>query len=245
MQENWMIYGATGHTGNLIATRAVECGHRPVLAGRRTLAVHAIAERLGLPHRVLDLDVPAALDSALGDMDLVLNAAGPFLHTAVPLAKACLRVGAHYLDISNELQVFRALYGLDEEARRVCVSIIPGVGFGVVATNCLALYVSDAVGGANLIEVGSRSRIGSTGPRCGGDHARESPLWRLDPPGRTPGPQGTIHRSHDDRLPRRTVRCDARPDRRSGGGLPRHKSSRRRCVRRQPTSSGCNRFLPR
>jgi short subunit dehydrogenase-like uncharacterized protein len=164
MQENWMIYGATGYTGGLIAAHAVECGHRPVLAGRGAATVTALAERLGLPHQVLDLDDPVALRAALGDVDLVLNAAGPFLHTAAPLARTCLSAGVHYLDISNELQVFRSLYDLDEEAKRVGVSIIPGVGFGVVATNCLALYVSEAVGGAYHLEVASRVASAQPGP---------------------------------------------------------------------------------
>lgn len=54
----------------------------------------------------------------------------------------------HYLDIGNELQVFTPLYDLDQRARQAGLAIVPGVGFGVVATNCLARYVSDAVGGA-------------------------------------------------------------------------------------------------
>jgi len=60
------------------------------------------------------LDDPAALTAALADADLVLNAAGPFLHTAAPLAEACLAAGVHYLDIGNELQVFLTLYDLDQ-----------------------------------------------------------------------------------------------------------------------------------
>jgi short subunit dehydrogenase-like uncharacterized protein len=164
MQKTWMLYGAAGHTGSLIATRAVECGNRPVLAGRSAPAVTALAEHLGLPRRVLDLGDSVALESALDDVDLVLNVAGPFLHTAEPLARACLSAGVHYLDISNELQVFRSLYDLDEEAKRVGVSIIPGAGFGVVATNCLARYVSEAVGGADQLEVASRVASAQPGP---------------------------------------------------------------------------------
>jgi len=164
MQKAWMLYGAAGYTGSLIATRAVECGHRPVLAGRSVSALTALAEHLGLPHRVVDLEDPVALQATLTDVDLVLNAAGPFLHTAAPLARACLSAGVHYLDISNELQVFRSLYDLDEEAKRVGVSIIPGVGFGTVATNCLARFVSEAVGGANHLEVASRVASAQPGP---------------------------------------------------------------------------------
>jgi short subunit dehydrogenase-like uncharacterized protein len=159
-----MLYGATGYTGTLIAQRGLECGHRPVLAGRSAPAVTALGEQLGMPHRALSLDDPAALRAALADVDLVLNAAGPFLHTAASLAQACLDAGVHYLDISNELQVFRALYDFDEGAKPAGVSIIPGVGFGVIATNCLARYVSEAVGGAEHLEVASRVASAQPGP---------------------------------------------------------------------------------
>jgi short subunit dehydrogenase-like uncharacterized protein len=161
---SWMLYGAAGYTGTLIAEHARQRGHQPVLAGRSAPAVTALAERLGLPCRELSLDDPVALTAALAGVDLVLNAAGPFLHTAAPLAEACLRAGVHYLDIGNELQVFRALYGLDERARQAGVTVMPGAGFGVIATNCLARYVSDAVGGAAILEVATRAASAQQGP---------------------------------------------------------------------------------
>jgi short subunit dehydrogenase-like uncharacterized protein len=162
--QSWMLYGAAGHTGALIARHAQERGHRPLLAGRNAPAVAALAGHLGLPHRALALDDPATLAAALDGVDLVLNAAGPFLHTAAPLAEACLRAGVHYLDIGNELQVFAALYELHQRAELAGVAIIPGVGFGVVATNCLARYVSEAVGGAQHLEVAARAATARPGP---------------------------------------------------------------------------------
>jgi short subunit dehydrogenase-like uncharacterized protein len=162
--RSWMLYGAAGHTGALIAQHAHSRGHRPLLAGRSAPAITALAGHLDLRHRALALDDPAALNAALADVDLVLNAAGPFLHTATPLAEACLSAGVHYLDIGNELQVFRALYDLDQRAQRAGVAIIPGVGFGVVATNCLARYVSDTVGGAEHLEVATRAATAQQGP---------------------------------------------------------------------------------
>jgi short subunit dehydrogenase-like uncharacterized protein len=162
--QSWMLYGAAGPTGALIAQHAHQRGHRPLLAGRSASAVTALAEHLGLPYRAVALDDPAALTAALAGVDLVLNAAGPFLHTAAPLAEACLAAGVHYLDIGNELQVFRALYDLDQRAQSAGVAIIPGAGFGVVATNCLARYVSDAVGGAEQLEVATRAASAQPGP---------------------------------------------------------------------------------
>ena len=160
----WMLYGAAGYTGALIAQHARDRGHRPVLAGRSAPAVATLAEHLGLQHRAVALDDPAALTAALAGVHLVLNAAGPFVHTAAPLAQACLAAGVHYLDIGNELQVFRTLYGLDQRARQAGVTIMPGVGFGVVATNCLARYVSDTVGGAAILEVATRAATAQQGP---------------------------------------------------------------------------------
>ena len=162
--QSWMLYGAAGYTGTLIAQHAHERGHRPLLAGRSAAGITALAEQLDLPHRVLTLKDPAALSAALDGVDLVLNAAGPFLHTAAPLAEACLAAGAHYLDIGNELQVFLALYDLDQRAQRAGVAIIPGAGFGVVATNCLARYLSTAVGGAEHLDVAARAATARPGP---------------------------------------------------------------------------------
>jgi len=162
--RSWMLYGAGGYTGALLAQHAHERGHLPLLAGRTASAIAALAERLDLPYRVVSLDDPAALSTALADVDLVLNAAGPFLYTATPLAEACLNAGVHYLDIGNELRVFRALYELHQRAEGTGVTIIPGVGFGVVATNCLARYVSDAVGGAEHLDVATRAATAQQGP---------------------------------------------------------------------------------
>ena len=174
--STWMLYGAAGHTGSLIAQHAREVGHRPLLAGRSEPALKAVARRLDLPYRVLALDEPFTLGEGLSDVDLVLNAAGPFLHTAAPLAEACLDSRTHYLDISNELQVFRTLYDLNPQAEQAAITVMPGVGFGVVATNCLARSVSEAVGGAETLEVGARVSSAEPGPGVAATRAENIPL---------------------------------------------------------------------
>ena len=196
---SWMIYGAVGYTGALIARHARECGHRPALAGRSAPAVAALAEQLGLRHRAAALDDPAALAAALDGVDLVVNAAGPFLHTAAPLAEACLRAGVHYLDIGNELQAFRALYDLDQRARQAGVTIMPGVGFGVIATNCLARYVSDAVGGAAILEVASRAASPSQA-RAAASRSRTYPSADGSAGRRAARPKVLLG-NHDDHFP--------------------------------------------
>src|SRR5215468_6820691 len=92
----WLLYGATGRTGTLIAEEACVRGHRPVLGGRDVTSVRRLAERLDLPW----VAGPASdIASLLGDARLVLLAAGPFDATSPLVLRACLGAGVHYLDI--------------------------------------------------------------------------------------------------------------------------------------------------
>ncbi|HRI11206.1 MAG TPA: hypothetical protein PKW35_25485, partial [Nannocystaceae bacterium] len=57
----WMLYGANGYTGRIIAAEALRRGMRPVLAGRSAAPIHALAAELGLEARVIGLGDPDAL----------------------------------------------------------------------------------------------------------------------------------------------------------------------------------------
>jgi short subunit dehydrogenase-like uncharacterized protein len=137
-----LIYGANGYTGELVARRAAAAGMPVVLAGRNARAVAALAAELGRDHRAFALDDATALDRALAGMTVVLNCAGPFSRTAAPLVAACLRARAHYLDITGEIAVLEELAGRDEEARTARITLLPGAGFDVVPSDCLAAHVA-------------------------------------------------------------------------------------------------------
>lgn len=137
-----LIYGASGYTGELIAERAVADGARPMLAGRDERKVRAVAERLGCPFRIFGLDDPDQLANGLDGVTAVLHCAGPFSRTAAPMVDACLRTRSHYLDITGELEVLEALAGRDSHAQRAGVMLMPGVGFDVVPTDCLAVHLA-------------------------------------------------------------------------------------------------------
>ncbi|MFJ6215793.1 saccharopine dehydrogenase family protein [Streptomyces sp. NPDC092296] len=153
MDTTWMLYGANGYTGRLIAHLAVERGHRPLLAGRSAAPVAALAAELGLEHRVFDLTDAAAVRTALAGVGAVAHCAGPFSATAVPLAEACLATGTHYLDITGEIDVFEQLHARDGDARAAGVVLLPGAGFDVVPTDCLAAMVAAEVPGADRLDL--------------------------------------------------------------------------------------------
>ena len=103
---NWLIYGANGYTGELIAREAKKRGLNPILAGRNAAKVAALAQELGLEHRAFDLGSPIEIGSHLGGVALVLHCAGPFSATSAPMIAACIQAKAHYLDITCEISVF-------------------------------------------------------------------------------------------------------------------------------------------
>ena len=140
--HDFLIYGATGYTGRLIAEHAVERGLRPVLAGRRKDAVRVMAERLGCRYRVFGLEDREALAKGLDGMAAVLHAAGPFSATSAPMAEACIAARVHYCDITGEIDVFEDLAAQDARARAAGIVFMPGVGFDVVPSDCLAAHVT-------------------------------------------------------------------------------------------------------
>lgn len=151
----WMIYGANGYSGELIARQAARLGLSPVLAGRNAAAVGSLAAELALPHRVFPAE-----RAELADMRLVLNCAGPFSATARPMIGAALAAGAHYLDITGEIDVFEHARTRDADARAAGTVICPGVGFDVIPTDCVARRLKEALPDATELALGFESRSG-------------------------------------------------------------------------------------
>lgn len=138
MDRQPLIYGASGYTGKLIAREAVRRGLRPILAGRRAETFASLAEELGCPTRVFSLDQPEEIAQALSDVAAVAHCAGPFSATARPMMDACIAAGAHYLDITGEIEVIEAGHDRHERAAAAGIAMMPAVGFDVVPSDCLA-----------------------------------------------------------------------------------------------------------
>ncbi len=155
---NWMIYGATGYSGALIAEEAVRRGHHPLLAGRSEARLKPLAERLGLDYAAIRLDEGGRLAQRLKRARLVLHCAGPFSQTSAPMLRACLTAGAHYLDITGEIPVFENIFAYDSAARQRGIALIPGSGFDVIPTDCLAAFVAGKVQDAIDLEIAFNTR---------------------------------------------------------------------------------------
>lgn len=199
----WMIYGANGYTGELVARRAVARGERPVLAGRNAAAVGALAAELGLDSVVADL---ASLADAVSTVDAVAHCAGPFVRTSRPMVDACLATGTHYVDVTGEPEVFQAVLARDAEARAAGITLLTGGGYDVVPTDCLAALLAREMPDATELEIAFHAGGGfSRGTALTGlDISAGGALRRID--GRlVTGPAGQPSRSVQFPSGRRTV----------------------------------------
>jgi geranylgeranyl reductase family protein len=148
-----MIYGATGVAGTLIARAAFELKCDIVLGARNPQRLAAAARPLGVTFRAFSLDESATVE-ALADIDLLLNAAALTSAMSEALIGACLATRTHYLDITGELSVFVAAHRHDAAARESGIMIMPGAGFSIVATDCLAADIASLARGAKYLRFG-------------------------------------------------------------------------------------------
>lgn len=151
-KSNFLIYGCYGYTGALISKTAVEQGLKPILAGRNAQKVKELAEKLGLDYRIFDLDNTKVLEEQIEDMQVVIHCAGPFSHTAKVMMKACMAVKTHYTDITGEIEVFELGQHYNNKAKEAGIMLMPGTGFDVVPSDCLAMHLKNRMPDAtNLV----------------------------------------------------------------------------------------------
>ncbi|WP_375560666.1 saccharopine dehydrogenase family protein [Bernardetia sp. OM2101] len=155
MKPNFLIYGAYGYTGELIAELAIQKGLNPILAGRNIEKTQVLADKLGLKWIAFEATDKTALKLALQreDIQVLLNCAGPFTQTVKEFIPACIAAKVHYLDITGEIEVFEYAKTQDKAAKEAGIMIMSGVGFDVVPSDCLSKFLKDELPTATHLEL--------------------------------------------------------------------------------------------
>lgn len=148
-----ILYGSYGYTGKLIADACKAMGWRVLLSGRNREKLSRHSQQTGYPFDVVDIDQKNALTTLLKKGVLVIHCAGPFQSTAKQMVDACLEARTHYLDITGEYAVFELLAGYDAAAREKGILVIPGTGFDVVPTDCLAVHLKNRLPQATHLQL--------------------------------------------------------------------------------------------
>ncbi|MCU0436621.1 MAG: saccharopine dehydrogenase NADP-binding domain-containing protein [Raineya sp.] len=153
MKKDFLIYGAYGYTGTLIAELAVKQGLKPILAGRDYERTKKLADKLGLEWLSFDISDTVALENALKNVKAILHCAGPFALTTSTVLGICLKTQTHYLDITGEIEVFEYVAHQDKKAKQAGITLLPGVGFDVVPSDCLAGFLKNLLPDATSLEL--------------------------------------------------------------------------------------------
>lgn len=124
------VFGAAGHTGRFVVAELERRGVRAIRIGRDARALAAGDAPHREPARLAQADDAASLDAALAGAQAVINCAGPFLDTAIPLVDAAIRAGIPYLDVAAEQAAAQSVFdSRDDAARGAGVAVLPAAAF--------------------------------------------------------------------------------------------------------------------
>lgn len=112
-----------------------------LVADRDLTRAEALASDLGPKAVALELDISdsAALSSALADVDIVLNCAGPFYRFGREVLSAAIASATNYLDICDDWEPTLEMLDLDDAARAAGVTAVIGMGASPGTSNLLAM----------------------------------------------------------------------------------------------------------
>jgi short subunit dehydrogenase-like uncharacterized protein len=107
-----VLLGATGFTGEFVAKALVAHGVRPVLAGRNTAKLEAVAGTLAgeadIAHA--DVDDTASVAALVRRGDVLISTVGPFVKYGKAAVTAAAEAGAHYFDSTGEGPFIREVF---------------------------------------------------------------------------------------------------------------------------------------
>lgn len=158
--NNLLIYGAYGYTGRLIVDECLKHGIKPIIAGRSPAKAITFANKHGLEYDVFEVSEKEKLENWLKRGNLLIHCGGPFIYTSKEMVEACIATDTHYLDITGEYQVFDLIKEYDAQAKEKNLMLMPGAGFDVVPSDCLAKHLHNKLPSATDLNLAFVSKGG-------------------------------------------------------------------------------------
>jgi short subunit dehydrogenase-like uncharacterized protein len=151
--EKIIVYGSYGYTGKLIVEECKTKNLQVILSGRNAEALQQQSHETGYPFVPVAIDDHDGLLTLLKQGSVIIHCGGPFRHTAQKMADACLQTKTHYTDITGEYGVFELLAGYDDKGKQAGITLMPGTGFDVVPSDCLALHLKNKLPDASHLQL--------------------------------------------------------------------------------------------
>jgi len=93
----------------------------------------------------MDVNDHDAMVNAFRDVNVVINTAGPFYKTAVPVAKAAVAAKVNYIDICDDYEGTEILFNseIDRLAKEAGITVLTGMGSDPGTNNVLVKWFAD------------------------------------------------------------------------------------------------------
>lgn len=145
MIKRILIIGGYGNFGSFITKTLAQENHiQVIIAGRSLDKAKVLADSLDAPNKpeAVQLDINAGLAGALGSIkpDIVIHTSGPYQGQDYHVAKACIDVCAHYIDLADARDFACGITALDREAKGKDVLVISGASSVPCLTSALVDY---------------------------------------------------------------------------------------------------------
>jgi lysine 6-dehydrogenase len=143
-----LVLGGTGGQGvarDLIKQEQIT----KVILGDINTDPNRVQEKLSASEKVslirIDVNDHNGMVSAIKDVDIVINCAGPFYKTAVAVAKAAVEAKVNYIDICDDYEAAEILFAsdIDKAAKEAGITVLTGMGSDPGTNNVLVKWYAN------------------------------------------------------------------------------------------------------
>ena len=159
MTTRILIIGAYGNFGSFITrSLAKEKNIQLILAGRSLQKSKQLASDINAhnPVETSALDIHINLDSALKQLqpDLIIHTSGPFQSQGYNVAKSCIALGIHYIDLADGRDFVNDITQLHEQAIKSKTLVISGASSVPCLTAALIDHYQDQFKTIDAVDYG-------------------------------------------------------------------------------------------
>jgi saccharopine dehydrogenase (NAD+, L-lysine-forming) len=145
-----LVLGGTGGMGQGVARDLIKQEQiTKVTLGDINTDPNRVQEKLRASEKVslirIDVNDHKGMVSAIKDVDVVINCAGPFYKTAVAVAKAAVEAKVNYIDICDDYEAAEILFAsdIDKAAKEAGITVLTGMGSDPGTNNVLVKWYAN------------------------------------------------------------------------------------------------------
>ena len=145
-----LVLGGTGGMGQGVARDLIKQEQiTKVTLGDINTDPNRVQEKLRASEKVslirIDVNDHKGMVSAIKNVDVVINCAGPFYKTAVAVAKAAVEAKVNYIDICDDYEAAEILFAsdIDKAAKEAGITVLTGMGSDPGTNNVLVKWYAN------------------------------------------------------------------------------------------------------